>query len=300
MTKYGNLDNVVSWLAIGRGKNSRLKRAHGIYPSKGHAQAGWSGNLGPDEMVWTYEKDRAGLKIVHGGFWLSTPEVIKSREIWLQRYRKAIAAMNPRTKPTTVLTFARGKPKDALSHSTGRWNGPCALPAGRKWPMCDECQAPMAYVMTMDFRKAVGVAAPKASLVIHMCPKHWYEAKSTSLVWLKSRDKYRVVGEDHNVRPGTQWRLMDYDLRVSDDDPAYRFFKEERSLYLNFIAHGTKLGGLPNWIQNPEVPVDRKGNQMAFIGHCMGSSDVELGDAGCIYLFHSMATGETKPVMQCF
>jgi hypothetical protein len=65
-------------------------------------------------------------------------------------------------------------------------------------------------------------------------------------------------------------------------------------MFDTFACRLNKVGGYCLWSDTDMMPVDGCGRQMSFIGHFIGSRDVELGDVGTVSIFFSPFTGETK------
>jgi hypothetical protein len=60
-----------------------------------------------------------------------------------------------------------------------------------------------------------------------------------------------------------------------------------------------KLGGSPEWLQQPEVPICSCGKSMSFYGQLDSiGDDVCLADCGIIYVFVCFGCFETKSVLQ--
>jgi hypothetical protein len=266
-----------------------------------------------DNPVLAIVKDDPSLDVVHESLGIVNPACITARENWLTRYAKILAPHLRDGRPTRVFTYATGNLSDVFGtfHTTAE--GPCLLPPGLEWPTCRECGEQMAFIGQLDFRDApLEVTFPGRALAFHYCVACLSEDEGRySLVWLENEARWIGAGgrKPREVQLGTAWDAIDYPWPFDEETKsclpdeiasAHPRFSEERSLYLVFTCYGTKVGGHIFWIQYEDIPTDRRGKSMIYIGQFLGHDDAELGDSGIAYIFYSLETHETKLRMQCF
>jgi hypothetical protein len=268
-------------------------------------------NLGHDIVA---VKDSPSLRVQYqGGFWWNDedPAQLAARKNWFLRYQAILEKHLKDPLPALVQFYKRGRPDDLLCTMRSTKSGPFPFPKGADWPRCRHCLERMAFVGVLDFRDyhRIGQAAiPDGSLVLHGCNEcsiPCLDNESTSLKWLTPDQQIELQGTSgagEDVELGVTWETMEFPTPAFypeelSADPA---FLKEDSIYEYFACPLNKVGGHLRWIQGDYTPTDRKGNPMKYIGQFTGTKDVELGDAGILYLFFSDETGETDSVLQYY
>lgn len=248
--------------------------------------------------------DSPSLKVSHSGIPISSPADLAARANWFQRFAHILTDYLGEPVPVQVYTLARGNLDDPFRSLKTTSRGPCPLPEHVTWPRCNQCESEMAFLGVLDCRGAkVNVPLPDGSLVLHLCTQCMMPYPY-SCIWLLQGQRIIMVGDGpaSSALVGTRWSTSDFRAPCTHPDEISNdvCFLEERAIYLNFSCFGDKVGGRLFWIQNDDTPLDSRGEPMTFIGQLVGSSEVELGDAGVAYIFVSPNTGETKVVTQCF
>ena len=184
---------------------------------------------------------------------------------------------------------------------------PCA-----KRPRCHICREPLMCLKVIE-----GDGSPEwftsesGSLVILLCREHWYEEKCREARWVSKLATFHVHGTAGSGWLTTYVPRQDRPLAagVHDDDvtEAYRAAGERFSIERleDFMVYdGSKLGGVPYWIQDPKLPCGsglfRRRKDWKFVGQFCGNQDIELGDSGLLYLWRDPASGALGTSVQCY
>jgi hypothetical protein len=179
-------------------------------------------------------------------------------------------------------------------------------------PTCPECGESCDRVVHLDFRHhPQRPALPGSSLLLFTCSNDNYTSEMWQFEWLQ-RDEVTaripgILASVGRIMAGPAYRDLEYldsqvDREAFDRD-AERWVAFDNSWeksYFMFATPGTKVGGAPSWIQGDCTPDGCDGRPMSFIGQVGCYELIEIGDSGEAYLFHSLGTGETRVVTQCF
>ena len=170
-----------------------------------------------------------------------------------------------------------GKPKKGADHVYG-------LPplAAKSWPACRSCGKPMEHLATL-LRDDERLPLEKhAALAVFMCDetgcKPWDPDNGGNAVLLVKQlaakpsapDDRKVTGEQ-----GITWAKPKLEL-----DPAKEPVEPEG-------PGGSKVGGFPTWVQDPEIPVCNTCKKpMRFVAQLdHGDTGMNFGDVGIGYVF---------------
>lgn len=180
--------------------------------------------------------------------------------------------------------------------------GPAPLPEGKEWPCCPSCGEPALFSQSLDMRD-VGFAdlLPGTTLVIFACNDcldagEWQNC--SSVLWL-GRDQAIVLMDRGNPSPvlqSSQWygpdSLSRWDLPDEIGKEVERLENEGKAPLSRLSpGYGTKVGGVPFYLQTEEVFYDRQGVVMEYIAQIATPEHISAGGFG--YISHSTATGET-------
>lgn len=217
-------------------------------------------------------------------------------------------------EPTDVFVLANGEPTDRRVTKIG---GVPFWPRKQEWPMTDDGQ-PMRFLAQFCFADSGFIFQHlPGQLLSIFCSPSGYQADKLQFHWLGPRETDLVQPEDIPVSTdltpvfGVLHRSYDY-AELPDSMSRYR-----RS-HLLYRIQGTKIGGLPSWIQSEE---DLPGRFLC----ALGSVDPEprqpypfvnmrdpipsrrserarylmLGDVGSLYFFLD-DDGEVRCTDQCY
>src|SRR5262249_2644186 len=145
------------------------------------------------------------------------------------------------------------------------------------------------------------------TLVLHVCTKCGVcaDPEAWAVTWIKEDDEIVIHGDlTKPVYLGSAWQATDYATTLTYPAELVESgpFLNECAVYTLFTCWADKVGGHIFWIHKyeDETPIDSAGNRMLYIGHFVGSEDIEIGDCGIAYLFYSPGTSETVMYPQWF
>lgn len=178
--------------------------------------------------------------------------------------------------------------------------GPAPLPIGAEWPSCPRCRKPALFSQSLDMRDLqFSRCLPGTTLVVFVCSEchkagEWVNC--SVLIWLPSQIEIqlRCKGEAVPLRqcaqwfgPDNDWKLLDdatYDLLWNQSDPT-------NVLLCLPTSYGTKIGGVPFYLQDEAVFFDREGEATEYIAQIATPEYIGVGGFG--YVSYSARTGET-------
>jgi hypothetical protein len=250
-------------------------------------------------------RDSPDLRANHSGIYIRTPAHIAARDIWFQRFWPLLEPHLKNPKRSRVFTYSAATPlRNPFESYRSTVNGPYFFPEGRKVPVCAHCGRDMGFVGCLSTEGFEEFPIPGRAIVLHGCSNCGICDDTIELTWVSPSDSLHIIGDSANreVKAATCWTTTEYPTPAFyaeelSDDP---FFKGERSIYMNFSCFADKNGGHIFWIQGDCTPTDSQGQRMHFVGQFTGSDDIEIGDSGLAYVFHSPATGETRALTQGF
>lgn len=226
--------------------------------------------------------------------------------------------------PTDVVIFARGEPARREVTKVG---GLPYWPAAKPWPHT-AAGKPMFFVAQLCFADSTELTGrlPGDLLLVFGNPESMWgdeeddeDAPGVRLEWMR-------VGSEPLVTPGevpeTEWALSPcYGAlhRTRDYPGAEQLFSQYRYSYQLNVFEGTKIGGLPRWIQPgyPDFP-----HFLGAVGSIQPASDrpypwlnqpepitsdqalyddglLMWGDAGSLFLCLD-SRGDVHPTIQCY
>ncbi|MFC7585796.1 ankyrin repeat domain-containing protein [Nonomuraea antimicrobica] len=132
------------------------------------------------------------------------------------------------------------------------------------WPACESCEAPLTFFVQLDLSrtpKAAREAFGLGLLQLFHCttcnPYHPFSSGDLVRI-VDPADAVTPVKEPEGaqvlpVRPITGWgrAVKDYPYREADESAL---LPEEREVVFTLNRQGDKLGGWPNWVQDPDYP----------------------------------------------
>ena len=180
--------------------------------------------------------------------------------------------------------------------------GPAPLPKGTQWPCCPHCGQLTLYSQSVDTRD-IGFSdlLPGTTMVIFACNDcledgQWHNCAVA--IWLGRNDEVVLLdqGNPAPVLQRSQWygaELIDsHDLPEAIKRDLEVFDKISGALsYALPASFGTKVGGVPAYLQQEEVFYDRNGFVMEYIAQISTPEHISSGGFG--YVSFSAATGET-------
>ncbi len=201
---------------------------------------------------------------------------LRDRNEWLKAHKPTIEPFLKGGRDCVVFTFSRKSSSDRLATRVG---GLPYWPKDDPWPVCGSCGEPLAFAAQIDFRhKSVRKSVPGDVLTFHYCfdcsPWTSDETEQSLLTWHNFDSTVRLIREpvvpssleDDEPGPvfGEPHEAIDYPT------PSEAFggsiIKGERYTFRQFSLEGTKIGGYPPPIQQVEIPLDRTGRPMRFLG----------------------------------
>jgi len=211
---------------------------------------------------------------------------------WLQPYSVEVLIADDQSVPAGDLR---------ASLQSGA-TGPAPLPKGKEWPCCPCCGEPSLFSQSVDVRDInFADLLPGTSMVIFVCNDclnggEWQNC--SSVIWLGSTDEIVLVDRGHPVPlvQRGQWHASEtpalYDLPQEIQDALDEFEKAcgNPHAYLP-PSYGTKVGGVPYYLQEETVFYDCNGMVMEYIAQIAMPEHISVGGFG--YVSHSAATGET-------
>ena len=180
--------------------------------------------------------------------------------------------------------------------------GPAPMPKGQPWPRCPCCGKPPQFSHSVDVRD-IGFAdlLPGTTMVIFACNEcldagEWQNC--SVVVWLRQSDEVLLI---HQGRLATslqrnQWHgeelINRYDLPAEIQQEVEGFEKTTGPpVYALPLSFGSKVGGVPAYLQTEEVFYDRDGLVMEYIAQISTPEHISAGGFG--YVSYSATTGET-------
>ena len=212
---------------------------------------------------------------------------------WLHAYsREALFDDYETTVPTSDLRASlRSGP-----------TGPAPMPKGSQWPCCPSCGEPALFSHSVDTRD-IGFAdlLPGTTMVIFACNDclddgQWQNC--SAVVWLRQSDDVVLLdqGTPATLIQRNQWHgeelLTRYDLPTEIEQEVEDFEKTTGPpVYALPLSFGSKVGGVPAYLQTEEVFYDRDGVVMEYIAQISTPEHISAGGFG--YVSYSATTGET-------
>lgn len=180
--------------------------------------------------------------------------------------------------------------------------GPAPMPKGQPWPRCPCCGKPPQFSHSVDVRD-IGFAdlLPGTTMVIFACNEcldagEWQNC--SVVVWLRQSDEVVLIdqGMPATLVQRNQWHgeelINRYDLPAEIQQEVEGFEKTTGPpVYALPLSFGSKVGGVPAYLQTEEVFYDRDGLAMEYIAQISTPEHISAGGFG--YVSYSAKTGET-------
>lgn len=178
--------------------------------------------------------------------------------------------------------------------------GPAPLPKGLRWPCCPCCGEPVLFSQSVDVRDiSFADLLPGTTMVIFVCNEchiagEWQNC--AILIWLGRNDE--VVLQDREspapLLQRGQWHgaeLIDAQDLPEDVAQELEAFEKAECAPCYPQCYGTKVGGVPAYLQQKEFFYDRNGLVMEYIAQIATPDHISAGGFG--YVYFSSGTGET-------
>lgn len=180
--------------------------------------------------------------------------------------------------------------------------GPAPMPKGQPWPCCPSCGEPPQFSHSVDVRD-IGFAdlLPGTTMVIFACNEcldagEWQNC--SVVIWLKQTDEVVLIdqGTPATLIQRNQWHgeelINRYDLPAEIEQEVGDFEKTTGPpVYALPLSFGSKVGGVPAYLQTEEVFYDRDGVVMEYIAQISTPEHISAGGFG--YVSYSATTCET-------
>jgi hypothetical protein len=187
--------------------------------------------------------------------------------------------------------------------------GPIPMPTNMPWPDCPNCEVPFHVNASYSFSGLpFEILLPGQTLMTFFCPDcvvygngdeggmlfHWLRKEDVLVLRIRpgcstNHPAEKLLARAHREFPSSDdvvHRLLPFASTfdaLKDEGPEWPIASKNR-----------KAGGYAHWLQNPEIPLDSAGYPMEFISTHFAPEEVPF--YGFIFVFHSVITGETKPV----
>lgn len=187
--------------------------------------------------------------------------------------------------------------------------GPVPMPLDMPWPDCPNCHVPFHVNANYAFSGLPFEALlPGQTLMSFFCPDCVVYGNGDEggmlFQWVRKEDVLglRIRPGCTTIRPPKKLIVRQHREFPSSDDimhrllplnTAYVAMKDAGPVW-PIACKNRKAGGYAHWLQNPEIPLDSAGLPMEFIASQFTPEEVAF--YGFIFVFHSVITGETKPV----
>lgn len=180
--------------------------------------------------------------------------------------------------------------------------GPAPLPKGKEWPPCPCCGEPSLFSQTVDMRDiSFADLLPGTTMAIFVCNDcldrgEWQNC--ASVLWLGPADEIVLVdrGQPAPLVQRGQWYASEtpahYDFPQEIQEALHEFERVSGNPHAYLPpSYGTKVGGVPSYLQDETVFYDCNGMVMEYIAQIATPEHISAGGFG--YISHSAATGET-------
>lgn len=210
---------------------------------------------------------------------------------WLKEWtREALFEDDATTVPATDLRASlRSGP-----------TGPAPLPKGAPWPCCPCCGEPVLFSQSVDVRDMdFSVLLPGTTMVIFACNDclvagQWQNC--SIVIWLGRNDDVVLLDRETPapLLQRGQWHgaeLIDVQDLPADVERDLEVFEKAECALCYPHCFGTKVGGVPDYLQQEEFFYDRNGLVMEYIAQIATPEHISAGGFG--YVYFSTGTKET-------
>jgi hypothetical protein len=239
------------------------------------------------------------------GVWsdYQTPATAFLQRHCIQQAGKSENWLHPYSVEALIVNHADAMPAlDLRASLVSGPTGPAPLPNGTDWPCCPSCGEPSLFSQSIDVRDvSFADMLPGTSIVVFACNDcldagEWQNC--SRVIWLGATDEIVLVdrGDPASLIQWSQWYASDlpliYDLpqEIQNElDECNKLLGNPNAYYPP--SYGTKVGGVPHYLQSEAVFYDRNGIVMEYIAQI--STPLHISAGGFGYVSHSVATGET-------
>jgi uncharacterized protein YwqG len=192
--------------------------------------------------------------------------------------------------PTDVFVFEEDEPAD---RTCTKFGGLPYYESSRLWPA--PMGEPLAFIAQISFADSHDLVPdlPGDILLVFVNPSEMDEF-GLHVEWSAMGDDKKLISlEEMPVDNRFVTPMFGWVCRTSDFPDAEEYFENYKRSYLLDVLQGTKIGGVPGWIQQP---VDLPGQFLCSLGHSEG---LDWGDAGSVYFFIDKL-GTINATIQCY
>lgn len=178
--------------------------------------------------------------------------------------------------------------------------GPAPMPKGLQWPLCPCCGDPALFSQSVDVRDiSFADLLPGTTMVIFVCNEchiagEWNNC--SAVIWLGRNDDIVLLTREASAPLLQRGQWHGAELIDAQELPAEVARELEAFQGAEYAAcypqcYGTKVGGVPSYLQQQEFFYDRNGLVMEYIAQIATSDHISAGGFG--YVYFSAGTGET-------
>ena len=178
--------------------------------------------------------------------------------------------------------------------------GPAPMPKGLQWPLCPCCGDPALFSQSVDVRDiSFADLLPGTTMVIFVCNEchisgEWNNC--SAVIWLGRNDDIVLLDREAlaPLLQRGQWHgaeLIDAEELPEDVKRELEAFEGTESAVCFPQCYGTKVGGVPSYLQQHEFFYDRNSRVMEYIAQIATPDHISAGGFG--YVYFSAGTGET-------
>lgn len=185
------------------------------------------------------------------------------------------------------------------------------------WPSCKTCNNPMAFLMQIAIGPGTPIEAPDEGLIyificnnpdmVDVCQTADPDMGDNAVIVMYIDDMLEGVAEIPDFSYGL---LNEYRVNLAEEPWPEKCAKcgepvKEGAIICpncsSYYALFSRIGGLPSWIREQEIPYDSNGEQMEFIGQInwnVGDPNLNMDFFGIGYIFLSRDKKEGKFLYQ--
>jgi hypothetical protein len=225
--------------------------------------------------------------------------------------------------PTDLFIFAEGEPDDQRATKVG---GRPYWPTEREWPKCGNGQD-AAFIAQLNFSDSADVVSGlPGNLLVVTAIDIDLEPASFAFHWFDTNHSNVALGPGPTKPLFEVYACFGHIHRTWDYPDGEEAFHRYRSYEQIAVLEGTKIGGVPRWIQGDETPpnsrficsigssepryarewhpsiypfLNRHEPIESFGEDALSPEPLMIGDAGSIYIFLD-EEGTTHGVIQCY
>jgi hypothetical protein len=189
--------------------------------------------------------------------------------------------------PRTRVRLHRRTPKAQLGFKSSKVGGAFLWPAGKPWPKCGEHKADYAAVLQLRSKEFPELPCPAGMETFQLlwCPNdhpemqswpavevYWHNCEQPTLQEVRPSqfEKFEkdYLPQECELNPERIEEFpSEFSLREEDFQRMNEISEEAAELYQDSlsVAPGFKVGGFPNWCQDPQIPRCQCGGLMSYV-----------------------------------